>query len=141
MAFNEKKYAKECKDQGFCYDPVKAQRVVDFIECLTHTKGEWAGKPFVLFDWQIEVVKKIFGKVDEQGFRVVRTAYVEIPKKNGKSELAAAIALYLLFADDEAGSEVYGAAVDRGQAAIVFHVAAQMVRQCPALLKRCKILD
>lgn len=66
--------------------------------------------------------------------------YIEIPKKNGKSELAAAVALYLLFADGEAAPEVYGAAADRQQAAIVFDVANQMVKLTPALSKRSKSL-
>ncbi len=62
--------------------------------------------------WQEQIVRDIFGIVDENGFRQFRTAYVEIGKKNGKSELAAAIALYLLFADGEAGAEVYSCAAD-----------------------------
>ena len=82
----------------------------------------------------------MFGIVDERGHRQFRTAYVEIGKKNGKSELAAAVALYLLFADNEPSAEVYGAAADRQQASIVFDVAHQMVQMTPALLKRCKIM-
>lgn len=82
----------------------------------------------------------MFGIVDEKGNRQFRTAYVEIGKKNGKSELAAAVALYLLFADNEPSAEVYGAAADRQQASIVFDVAHQMVQMTPALLKRCKIM-
>ena len=72
------------------------------------------------------------------GKRQFRSAYVEIPKKNGKSELAAAIALYLLYGDGEASAEVYGCANDRSQASIVFDVAKRMVEKCPAL-KRSKI--
>jgi len=138
--FYDKLYAKECKDKGCFYDKIRAQRAVDFIECLKHTDGEYYGKPFILFDWQKIIVKKIFGTVDAKGFRVIRTAYVEIPKKNGKSELAAAVALYLLFADKEQSAQIYGAADDVEQAKIVFDVAAKMVEQSPALLKRCKVL-
>jgi phage terminase large subunit-like protein len=76
--------------------------------------------------------------VKEDGFRQYNTAYVEIPKKNGKSELAAAIALYLTCGDGEWGAEVYGCAADRQQASIVFDVAVDMVDQCPALKKRIK---
>ena len=83
---------------------------------------------------------KLLQIVDERGNRQFRTAYVEIGKKNGKSELAAAVALYLLFADNEPSAEVYGAAADRQQASIVFDVAHQMVQMTPALLKRCKIM-
>lgn len=122
------------------YDQKKADRAVRFIEQLKHTKGKWAGKPFWLFPWQEQVIRDIFGIVDERGKRQFRTAYVEIGKKNGKSELAAAVALYLLYADGEPSAEVYGAAADRQQASIVFDVARQMVDMTPALLKRSKIM-
>lgn len=79
-------------------------------------------------------------RCEGDGKRQFRSAYVEIPKKNGKSELAAAIALYLLFADNEMSAEVYGAASDRQQASIVFDVAKQMVEMSPALTRRCKIM-
>ena len=69
------------------------------------------------------------------------TAYIEIPKKQGKSELAAAVALLLLCGDGEERAEVYGCAADRNQAKIVFDVAVDMVRFCPALSKRVKILE
>lgn len=123
------------------YDAQKTDRAVKFIEMLKHTKGKWAGKRFWLFPWQEQVVRDIFGVVDEGGRRQFRTAYVEIPKKNGKSELAAAVALYLLYADNEPSAEVYGAAADRQQASIVFDVANQMVQFCPALMKRSKIMS
>ena len=122
------------------YDKKKADRAVRFIEQLKHTKGKWAGKPFWLFPWQEQVIRDIFGIVDERGKRQFRTAYVEIGKKNGKSELAAAVALYLLYADGGPSAEVYGAAADRQQASIVFDVARQMVDMTPALLKRSKIM-
>ena len=122
------------------YDEEKADRAVKFIENLKHTKGKWAGKRFWLFPWQEQVIRDIFGIVDDKGNRQFRTAYVEIPKKNGKSELAAAVALYLLYADGEPSAEVYGAAADRQQASIVFDVANQMVQMCPALMKRSKIM-
>ncbi len=122
------------------YDKEKADRAVKFIQLLTHTKGKWAGKPFQLLEWQEKIVRDIFGTIKENGYRQFNTAYVEIPKKNGKSELAAAITLYLLCADKEERAEVYGCAGDRGQASIVFDVAADMVRMCPALRAKCKIL-
>lgn len=123
------------------YDAEKADRAVCFIENLTHTKGRWDKQPFWLLPWQKRIVKDLFGIVKEDGKRQFRTAYVEIGKKNGKSELAAAIALYLLYADNEPSAEVYGAAADRQQAAIVYSVAEQMVRNCPALMKRSKIMS
>ena len=115
-----------------------ADRAVAFISSLKHTKGEWHGKRFDLLPWQEKVVRDVFGTVKENGYRQYNTAYIEIPKKQGKSELAAAIALYLLAGDGEWGAEVYGCAADRQQASIVFDVACQMVEQCPALKKRIK---
>lgn len=123
------------------YDEGKASRAVAFIESLKHTKGQWAGQPFKLMDWQRSIIEDLFGTVKANGYRQFTTAYIEIPKKCGKSELAAAVALYLTCADGEQSAEVYGCANDRQQASIVFDVAAQMVRMCPPLLKRCKVLD
>ena len=122
------------------YDKAKADRAVMFIENLRHTKGKWAGKRFWLLPWQEQIVRDILGIVKEDGTRQFHTAYVEIGKKNGKSELAAAIALYLLYADGEPSAEVYGAAADRQQASIVFDVANQMAGMSPALMKRSKIM-
>ncbi len=120
------------------FDETKAQRAVRFINNLKHTKGVWHGVPFDLLPWQDKIITDIFGTVKDNGFRQYNTAYVEIPKKNGKSEIAAAIALYLTCADNEWGAEVYGCAADRAQASIVFDVAVDMVDQCPALKKRIK---
>ncbi|ETA80590.1 terminase [Youngiibacter fragilis 232.1] len=123
------------------YDKKAADYAVGFIECLSHTKGTWAGKPFELIDWQEQIIRDVFGTIKANGYRQFNTAYVEIPKKMGKSELAAAIALLLTCGDGEERAEVYGCAADRNQASIVFNVAADMVRLCPALSKRVKILD
>lgn len=71
----------------------------------------------------------------ENGYRQFNTAYIEIPKKQSKSELAAAAALLLLWGDGEERAEVYGGTVDRNQAKILFDVAVDMVRFCPALSK------
>ena len=122
------------------YDKAKADRAVKFIENLCHTKGKWAGKRFWLLPWQEQLIRDIFGIVKPDGYRQFRTAFVEICKKVGKSELAAAVALYLLYADNEPSAEVYGAAADRQQACIVFDVARQMVEMSPALLKRSKLM-
>lgn len=120
------------------FDETKAQRTLQFINNLKHTKGRWHGMPFDLLPWQEEIIKDVFGTIKENGARQYNTAYVEIPKKNGKSELAAAIALYMTCGDLEWGAEVYGCAADRQQASIVFDVAVDMVDQCPALKKRVK---
>ena len=122
------------------YDKDAADYAVMFIESLCHTKGTWAGKPFELIDWQEQIIRDLFGILKPNGYRQFNTAYVEIPKKMGKSELAAAVALLLTCGDGEERAEVYGCAADRQQAAIVFDVAADMVRMCPALSRRVKIL-
>ena len=121
------------------YDKAKADRAVLFIENLSHTKGKWEHQPFFLLPWQEQIVRDIFGIVKKDGTRQFKQAYIEIPKKNGKSELAAAIALYMLYADNEPSAEVYGAAADRQQASIVFDVAKRMVEMQSSLLKRSKI--
>ena len=122
------------------YDKAAADYAVNFIECLCHTKGTWAGKPFELIDWQEQIIRDVFGVIKPNGYRQFNTAYIEIPKKQGKSELAAAVALLLTCGDFEERAEVYGCAADRQQASIVFEVAADMVRMCPALNRRVKIL-
>lgn len=123
------------------YDRKKADKAVNFIEQLCHTKSKWAGHRFWLLPWQEQIIRDIFGIVKDDGTRQFRTAFIEIPKKQGKSELAAAVALYLLYADGEASPEVYGAASDRQQASIVFDVARRMVEQNKVLLKRSKIMS
>ena len=120
------------------FDEAKAEHAVNFINCLKHTKGRWRGVPFELLPWQDTIIREVFGTIKDNGYRQYNTAYVEIPKKNGKSELAAAVALYMTCGDGEWGAEVYGCASDRQQASIVFDVAVDMVDQCPALKKRIK---
>ncbi len=128
------------KSKDSRYDKASADYAVSFIECLCHTKGTWAGEPFELIDWQEQIIRDLFGVLKPNGYRQFNTAYIEIPKKMGKSELAAAVALLLTCGDGEERAEVYGCAADRQQASIVFEVAADMIRMCPALNKRCKIL-
>ena len=117
------------------------EHAVQFIENLRHTTGEWAGERFKLMPWEEKIVRKLFGTLNPDGTRQYRTCYIELPRKNGKSTLAAAIGLYLLFADEEPGAQIYSAANDRNQAALVFNVAAAMVRQSSALMKRAKVID
>lgn len=122
------------------YDEKMADRAVRFIEMLPHTKAEWEGKPFWLLPWQARIIRDVFGVLREDGTRQFRTVYIEIPKKQGKSELAAAITLYLLYADNEPAAEVFSAAADRAQASIVFDVAKRMVELTDGLNKRSKIM-
>lgn len=122
------------------YSERRAEYVIAWIEKhLRHTKGRFAGTPFILREWQKDIVRKVFGTVHADGNRQYQTVYLEISRKNGKSEIAAAIALYLLLADGERGAEIYSAAADRNQASVVFKAAASMVRLSPALRRRCRI--
>ncbi|MGB7479862.1 MAG: terminase TerL endonuclease subunit [Burkholderiaceae bacterium] len=124
----------------FWYDGAAAERAVQFFaKVLTHTKGEWAGQPLVLSDWQADqIIRPLFGWKRQDGTRRYRTAYIQIPRKAGKSTLSAGIALYCLLADGEAGAEVYSAAADREQAAIVFEMAKGMADASAALRSRVK---
>lgn len=128
------------QSDGSYFDEASANRAVEFFErFLVHTKGKWAGHPFTLMDWQRdEIIRPLFGWKRKDGLRKYRTAYIEIPRKNGKSTLSAGIALYLLLADGEFGAEVYSAAGDREQARIVFEDCKAMISLVPALKKRLK---
>ena len=125
----------------YYFDKDSAIRAISFIEKFcTHTKGELAAKPFLLEDWQKEIVGNIFGWKDEKtNLRKYRTVFVEVPRKNGKTTLCAAISLYMLFADSERGSEVYAAAGDRNQAGIVFEIAKGMILNSQELTSRSKV--
>jgi phage terminase large subunit-like protein len=123
------------------YDKRRADHAVAFIEELKHVKTtEWAGKNFLLLPWQEQIIRDLFGVVKADGYRQFHHAFIEIPKKQGKSELAAAVALYLLCADNEIGAEIYSVANDRDQASFVFNVAAMMAYDNPILRKRCKFI-
>ena len=122
--------------------PDKAIHAIKFIETLcTHTKGKWAGVKFRLLPWQYTLIWELFGTCKENGKRQYRTCYVEIPKKNGKTELGASIALLTLCGDGEQGAEIYSAAADKEQAGLMYAVAAQMVRNNPTLSSRLQVKD
>lgn len=123
-------------------DKRRADHAVHFIEKLKHTKGQFAGKHFKLTPWQEnDIIRPLFGTINKDGSRQYRTCFIELPRKNGKTTLAAGIALLLTYADDEPGAEVYSAANDREQAALVFNEAASMVRQEPGLANVSRVLD
>jgi phage terminase large subunit-like protein len=126
--------------RGLKFSEARAQHVITFIETFCrHSKGEWAGKPFLLDVWQKALISILFGWVhSETGYRRFRFAYCELARGSGKSTLAAAIGLYGLLADGEPGAEVYAAATKREQARIVWSEADRMVRQSPSLRKRIK---
>ena len=128
--------------RGLWYDEAAADRAVSFFSrFLKHHKGEWAGRPFILDPWQEhDIIRPMFGWMRADGTRRYRTGYVEIPRKNGKSTLAAGIGLYLTIADGEAGAEVYSSATKKDQAKIVHDAAKQMVRGSRELSKFVTVL-
>lgn len=135
-----------CDQEGTHLCAPRAQRVVDvFQTVLVHTKTrQWARKAFLLRPWQLDIIVPLFGWVEfsehwQSWVRVYRVLWIELARKNGKSELLAGIALVLLVADDEEGAEVYGAAKDKDQARIVYDVAERMVQLSPILSKRIRI--
>lgn len=127
-------------DRGLVFDQAAAQKAIDFFRFLKHSKGEWAGQSFELSPWQQFILWALFGWKRADGHRRFRTAYVEIPRKNGKSTLAAGIGLYLFFADKEPGAEVYTAATKRDQARIVHSEAIRMVKASTGLSSRIRVL-
>lgn len=135
------KLAKEFMLPTSHYDAESAEYVVQFISALKHTKGKWEGQPFLLLPWQEDIVKTIFGVIGENGYRQCRTCYVAVSKKNGKTSLAGAIALYMLLGDGEVGAEIYSCAADRQQASLIYREAVAMAQSCPALSKRVRIVE
>jgi len=123
-----------------CFDATAADRVELFFErVLMHISAAWAGEGFKLQPWQSKITRDLFGTKGADGFRRYRKAYIEIPRKNGKSTWAAGIALALLVLDDEPRGEVYSAAADKEQASIVFGMAKTMVEASPLLSKLCQV--
>lgn len=122
------------------YDPERAQRAVDFFEkLLVHTKGAHARQPFTLAPFQRdEIIGPLFGNVVEdpdtgETVRQYQLAWLEMGRKNGKSELMAGLALLMIGGDDEEGAEAYGVAKDTDQASLVFNVAKRMIELSPIL--------
>ncbi len=129
------------KDKYY-FDDNAADSAVKFIETyVRHVKGEWAGQHLILEDChKKEIIEPLFGwKNTETGLRRYRKVYVEIPRKNAKSMIAACIVLLQLFVEDEPGAEIYGAAASKEQARIVFEMVRQIIEKEPELMKRCKI--
>ena len=132
--------AAKVDEDEFWFDEEAADLVCDFFaECLVHIEGEWAGEPLELEVWQRDIIRPLFGWKRADGTRRYRTLWLEIPRKNGKSTIAAGIALVLLFVDGEPGAQVFGAASDRDQAKIIFRIARAMVENEPELDDRSRI--
>lgn len=134
---------------GIYFDPAEVVRFLRFAaKRCRHVKGRWGGRPLIPDLWQvIYVVGPVFGFRQADGNRYYRELFLEVPRKNGKSTLAAAISLYLLTADSnlaagrlfEPGAEVYAAATTTAQAKNVFRPAEQIARRSPSLAKRLGI--
>jgi phage terminase large subunit-like protein len=126
---------------GAWFDQAAVDKVIRQLRALSHTKGRWAGTPFDPEPWQVDhIIAPIFGWKDQDGLRIVRTAWIEVPRKNGKSTLMSGLATVLLVGDGEAGAEVYSAAGDKAQARIVFEAAKQMMRGNPRLAANMRML-
>jgi phage terminase large subunit-like protein len=127
------------RQRGFRFDPAAGMRILTFFTLLRHSKGEWAGQPFLLSPWQAFVLWVLFGWRRSDGTRRFRTAYIEIGRKNGKSTLAAGVGLYLFAADKEPGAQVFTAATKRDQARIVHGEAINMVRLSTGLRRHVQV--
>ena len=105
---------------GAIFDPGAVDHVIDCLKLMRHTQGKWAGHSFTPDPWQVAyVIAPIFGwvrEVDGKRLRIIRSAWVEVPRKNGKTTLAAGLGLYLAFADGENGAQVIAAAGSKDQA-------------------------
>jgi phage terminase large subunit-like protein len=116
-------------------------RVVRFIKKLTHSSGDYGRQPFRLRPWQEKIVRELFKTRPETGKRQHRTALLMFPRKNGKTELVAALALYGLIGDGEIGAQVILAAADRDQAGLAYGAAVAMVRADPVLESQLEIIE
>lgn len=123
---NDKKRALDC---GFYLDTKAGEKAINFIQKLKHTKGKWAGKFLLLEPWQKFIVFNLFAWRKADGTRRFRYAYVEVARKNGKTALAAGIALYMLFAEKEPRAEVYSVATVKDQAKLCFNDSVAIVKQ------------
>lgn len=125
--------------RGARFDPALVDRVLAAFGQLRHTKGRWAGRPLTPDPWQIAyVIAPVFGWVRfdrevDAWVRVVRTLWVEVPRKNGKTTLSGGLALYLLAADAEPGAEVYAGATTKEQAGYLFTPIRELVEKSPGL--------
>ncbi len=118
-----------------------ADAALNFFEgILKHTADEWYGQPFILAPWQARALSEIFGNVDDAGNRIIEMAYLEVPKKSGKTEFAAGIVLLVLITSPARGCQVYGAAAATRQAMNVYRAACKMVEQSPILKSRLRLL-
>ncbi|MBK3799459.1 terminase large subunit [Azospirillum brasilense] len=125
---------------GAWYDHAAAEAAVAFFPTyLRHTEAQWWGQPFHLAPWQAKIVRTVFGWKRADGSRLIRELYLEVPRKNGKTEFAAGLSLLMLVGDGEFGGQLYSAAVDKDQAKIVFNKASVMVSLCEELMQAVEV--
>lgn len=124
------------------YDERTADKAAAFFpNHLVFSEGEWAGRPFVLEPWEEhDIVRPLFGWKRADGTRRYRRAYVWIARKNGKTELAAGIALLIMLGDAEPGGQVFSIASEKGQASLVFAKASNMIGRAPQLATQLECL-
>lgn len=127
------------------FDENRADYVCEFLGLLAFGSGEWAGKPFQLQDWQRDPIRKFYGTLDtdweaNRKFRLFQYLYLEIPKKNGKTELSAALGIYHLVGDGEKNPQVYICAADKENASICFNAMCGMIDARPWLAKKVKVI-
>jgi phage terminase large subunit-like protein len=123
------------------FSPKRADHAQNFIESLVHVDGQFFNQPFILLPWEKKIIRDVYGTVKQDGTRQYKNVYIEIPKKNGKSELGAGIALYHTFADGERYGEIYGCAADKKQAGIIYKTAMRMAEMNPDLAARARMAD
>lgn len=127
--------------EGFWFDAQEAVKRIKFIEtALTHTKGHLRAKPLLLEQWQKDAIATCFGWKREDGTRRYRESFWFLPRKNGKSTLAAALSLCVLYCDGEGGAECYAVAGDLDQTDMVYGCAREMVEQSTPLSKRSDVI-
>ena len=123
---------------GAVFDAARVDKVIAGLKCLRHTQGKWAGRPLKPDAWQVAyILAPIFGWVarDDDGnyVRIVRSAYIDVPRKAGKTTLISGLLLVLAFADDEAGAQVLAVAGSKDQARHCFDPAKQLAQSSPEL--------
>lgn len=121
---------------GAYFDPDRVDRVIDSLRHLRHTQGKWAGHALRPDPWQVAyIIAPVFGWVrrNESGktVRVIRSAWVEVPRKNGKTTLASGLGLYLGFGDGEYGAQVIAAAGSKDQAMNAYRPAQLIADNSP----------
>lgn len=125
---------------GYEFDENAANISCWFFEKLKLIEGEKAGQPFKLEPWQEAIVGAMYGwKSKKTGLRRYREVFIYVPRKNGKTMIAAGLVLVAMFIDKEPGAQIYSAAAEREQAALVFRQASGMIAREPALAGKCKV--